>query len=71
MSKEYPIAFQRSDDYNAILIYRLWRKAFPKVRAPKVDSRLRRIGTGFLSLMARGIAEAPRTTEASRLNSTP
>jgi hypothetical protein len=31
----------------------------------------RRIGTGFLSLMARGIEEPPRTIEARSDSSTP
>ena len=43
----------------------------PKVKIPKVDSTLSRIGTGFLSLIARGIDDPPRMIDARRESSTP
>lgn len=46
-------------------------QALPNVIMPYVDSRLRTMGTGFMSLMARGMEAPPRTKDASRLISIP
>lgn len=52
-------------------IYSWFLYALPKVNMPKVEMMLSTTGTGFLRRIARGIAEPPRTMEASKLSSTP
>lgn len=52
-------------------LHRARRNASPNVNKPYAASKDSMMGTGFRSLMARGIADPPRTRDARRLSSTP
>lgn len=56
---------------HSFCIYNWFLYALPKVNMPKVEIMLSTTGTGFLRRIARGMAEPPRTIEASKLSSMP